>query len=465
MNAINTHYQEHMILERPLQMFALVLAIGAGFLTGAAEEKSVEAKVYPLWDGKEAVAEYAKRVALEPEMSLDLGDGVKMDFVLIPAGKFLMGTPQPESLWIGGGILIGGGTLAFALLAAMVIGMVRRRSFWPQFSLLGLLAFMSAMSVVAHGGVRWREAEQAWANRSPNEMPAHEVTLAQPFYMGKFEVTQKQYEKIIKSNPSEFKGARNPVERVSWIDAQAFCKQMSQKTGRPVRLPSEAEWEYACRAGTRSWFYNGDKDEDLDRVGWYYKNSGNRTHPVGEKKPNAFGLYDMHGNVWEWCEDHWHNNYKGAPADGSAWVDKDPGGGWVVRGGSWDEDPWRCRSAYRRWLAPGDWISDNFGFRVVVAASSPRTSWFYPLHFCPFALLPLGCLEVGMFSTAKFWERRARLTVGGRGDFIPSESEGCRAFRLKCGRGLSPAGSSCFRLAGDNPDVAGRRNRGCPAPP
>jgi formylglycine-generating enzyme required for sulfatase activity len=350
----------------------LVVVMGVAGLICPAEEKPAEKKPYPLWDGNESVADYAKRVKLDPAIALDLGDGVKMDFVLIPAGKFLMGTPQPESFWIGGGILIGGGLLAFALLAAMVIGMVRRRSFWPQFSLLWLMAFMSAMSVVAYGGVRWRQAEQAWANSNPHRMPAHEVTLAQPFYMGKFEVTQEQYEKIAKSNPSRFKGARNPVEGVSWDDAQEFCKQMSQKTGRSVRLPSEAEWEYPCRAGTRSRFYSGDKDEDLDRVGWYCENSGERTHPVGEKEPNAFGLFDMHGNVMEWCEDNWHDNYKGAPADGSAWVDNKPGGDRVVRGGSWNYGHGTCRSAYRSRGSP-EYRNVFIGFRVVLLSSSPRT--------------------------------------------------------------------------------------------
>jgi formylglycine-generating enzyme required for sulfatase activity len=350
---------------------ALVLAMAAVSLAGPAEETPVEAKAYPLWDGKEAVAEYAKRVNLDPAIALDLGDGVKMEFVLIPAGKFVMGTPQPESLWIGRGILIGGGTLVFALLAAMVLGMVRRRSFWPQFSLLWLMAFMSAMSVVSYGGVRWRQAEQAWANSSRYEMPAHEVTLAQPFYMGKFEVTQEQFEKIIKSNPSEYKGARNPVVRVSWDDAQAFCKQMSQKTGRSVRLPSEAEWEYACRAGTSTRFYSGDKDDDLDRIGWYYKNSGGRTHPVGEKEPNVFGLYDMHGNVWEWVEDDSHDDYTGAPTDGSAWIETHRGGGRVLRGGSCYIDAVLCRSAFRYGDEPVYW-SDDRGFRVVLLSSSPR---------------------------------------------------------------------------------------------
>jgi formylglycine-generating enzyme required for sulfatase activity len=351
-------------------ILALPLLLIAAWGDSPAAETPAD-KSYPLWDGKESVPDYAKRVNLDPAIALDLGDGVKVEFVLIPAGKFLMGTPLPESLWIGRGILIGGGTLAVALLAAMGIGMVRRRSFWPQFSLLWLMAFMSAMSVVSYGGVRWRQAEQAWANRSPNEMPAHEVTLAQPFYMGQFEVTQEQYEKIIKSNPSEFEGARNPVECVSWDDAQAFCRQMSQKTGRSVRLPSEAEWEYACRAGTSTRFYSGNEYDDMYRVGWCSKNPGIRTHPVGEKEPNAFNLYDMHGNVWEWVEDDWHDDYTGAPTDGSTWIDTPRRGGRVVRGGSCYYHPRHCRSAFRRRLEPELRIA-YLGFRVVLLFSSPR---------------------------------------------------------------------------------------------
>jgi formylglycine-generating enzyme required for sulfatase activity len=201
-------------------------------------------------------------------------------------------------------------------------------------------------------------------DREDSEGPQREVTISKPFYMGVYAVTQEQYEQVMGKNPSNFKGAENPVENVSWNDAAEFCKKLSQKTGTSVRLPTEAEWEYACRAGSKTRFSYGD-DNDYANLGdyaWYGQNSDNKTHPVGQKKPNAFGLYDMHGNVWEWCSD-WYGAYEDkaqtdptGPASGSARV---------LRGGGWIYDPQVCRSAYR---ARGD--PDNrgsvFGFRVVL---------------------------------------------------------------------------------------------------
>jgi formylglycine-generating enzyme required for sulfatase activity len=144
--------------------------------------------------------------------------------------------------------------------------------------------------------------------------------------MKKFEVTQEQYQQIMGSNPSNFKGAKRPVEKVSWNDAVEFCKKLSQKTRHKYRLPSEAEWEYACRAGTTTPFHFGETitTELTNYDGDYTYASGlkgkyrKQTTEVGTFPPNAFGLYDMHGNVWEWCQDTWHDSYKGAPTDGSA---------------------------------------------------------------------------------------------------------------------------------------------------
>jgi formylglycine-generating enzyme required for sulfatase activity len=195
-------------------------------------------------------------------------------------------------------------------------------------------------------------------NGDNDEKPVHRVTV-RPFLMSKYEVTQAVWEKIMGSNPSYFKGDGNlPVEQVSWNDCQEFCK----KTG--LSLPSEAQWEYACRAGTRTNYYWGDSMDG--EYCWYTDNSGGKTHPVGTRKPNAFGLYDMSGNVWEWCQDEWHSNYQGAPCDASVWETYISGGsGRVFRGGGWSSrSPAHCRSASRTRSAAGRrWGS--LGFRVV----------------------------------------------------------------------------------------------------
>jgi formylglycine-generating enzyme required for sulfatase activity len=217
------------------------------------------------------------------------------------------------------------------------------------------------------------------AERRDNEGPQRTVNIS-PFFIGKYPVTQAQYQALMGNNPSHFKGffksKQLPVEQVSWDDAVEFCRKLSQKTGKTYRLPSEAEWEYACRAGTTTPFYFG-YTITLDLVnydgnhpygsapkGLYRK----QTTDVGSFPPNPFGLYDMHGNVWEWCSDKWHDNYSGAPTDGSSWgtgTDNNR----VQRGGSWDNYAVDCRSAYRlrnsvdfRWRLRG--------FRVAVASVS-----------------------------------------------------------------------------------------------
>ena len=178
------------------------------------------------------------------------------------------------------------------------------------------------------------------------EKPQHQVQV-NSFAIGKYPVTQAQYQAVMGTNPSFFKNnPQNPVENVNWNDAQAFCQKLSQITGKTYRLPTEAEWEYACRAGTTTRYYFGDDANQLEDYAWYDGNSGGKTHPVGQKKPNAWGLYDMSGNVWEWCEDNSHNNYIGAPKDGSAWLTND-NDYHILRGGSWYDDPNSCRSAYR----------------------------------------------------------------------------------------------------------------------
>ncbi|MCX5671055.1 MAG: SUMF1/EgtB/PvdO family nonheme iron enzyme [Planctomycetota bacterium] len=238
----------------------------------------------------------APTAAAPAELTLDLGGGVTMKMVLIPAGKFMMGSPDS-----------------------------------------------------AQGPIDF-------------EVPQHEVILSKPFYMGVTEVTQAQYQAVMGKNPSEFKGATNPVETVSWNDATEFCKKLSEKAGQAVRLPTEAEWEYPCRAGTQTAFSFGDDLSALGDYAWWDGNSDKTTHPVGQKKPNSWGLYDMHGNVWEWCAD-WYGEYPKGPVT-------DPSGpatgygGRVLRGGAWyygGSDYFRC--AFRHCHAPTCRDYFFFGFR------------------------------------------------------------------------------------------------------
>jgi formylglycine-generating enzyme required for sulfatase activity len=191
----------------------------------------------------------------------------------------------------------------------------------------------------------------------------HQVTLTKPYFMGTTLVTQAQYEAIMGNNPSRFKGPTNPVETISWDDAADFCKKLSAKTHQAVRLPTEAEWEYACRAGTKTAFSFGDDETVLGDYAWYADNSGGTTHPVAQKKPNPWGLYDMHGNVWEWCSD-WHDDYPTQAVTDP----QGPGSGAfrIVRGGGYLYNPVNCRSANRGHYAPVD-RGIVCGLRVVAA--------------------------------------------------------------------------------------------------
>ena len=200
-------------------------------------------------------------------------------------------------------------------------------------------------------------------DRKDAEAP-HVVTITQPFYLGVYEVTQVEYEKVMGSNPSKEKSPNLPVDHITWHDAVAFCEKLSATDPKfDYRLPTEAEWEYACRAGTRTRHYWGE-DSDRSQIGDYafYKANGDgKTHEVGQKRPNPWGLYDMNGNVWEWCQD-WM-----APYDPAQKLDpKGPSAGdqKVCRGGCWAYDAARCRSAERN-EAPADSVHPNLGMRVV----------------------------------------------------------------------------------------------------
>ncbi len=239
------------------------------------------------WTGAQTnrvVLEEQKEPRPDELRTLDLGGGVTLDLVSIPAGSFMMGSPENE------------------------------------------------------------------AERYGDEGPQHRVTISSGFWMGKYEVTQEQWQRVMGSNPSNFKGVKNPVEMVRWTEAKDFCGKVGG------RLPTEAEWEYACRAGT-----TGPYAGNLDRIGWYYENSGSTMHPVGQKQANAWGLYDMHGNVWEWCEDGTRTYTSAAQKD----PEGPAGSSRLLRGGGWGDLAGLCRSARRGDIAPAT-RNIIFGFRLVV---------------------------------------------------------------------------------------------------
>jgi formylglycine-generating enzyme required for sulfatase activity len=276
----------------------------------------------PLWDAKESVADYAKRAGIkDTQITLVLDANVTMKLTLIPAGKFLMGSPKTAD--------DGNGVELRQELSVLLGGSDSR---------IGLA----------------------------DEKPQHEVVINRPFYMGVYTVTQAEYDLVMGNSPSAFKGAQNPVEMVSWDDVAGFCKSLSQKARKTVRLPTEAEWEYACRAGSKTPFYYGD-DPNCSRLheyAWYYVNSDSKVHPVGQKKPNSWGLYDMHGNVWQWCSD-WYNEKYYASANKVDPQGPDSGSFRVLRGGWWKGGPLDCRSAVRYGVKPVV-RRDDLGFRVAV---------------------------------------------------------------------------------------------------
>jgi formylglycine-generating enzyme required for sulfatase activity len=243
-----------------------------------------------------------------PTATIDLGNGVKLELIRINPGEFMMGSPESDP------------------------------------------------------------------DRDISEAPAHKVTIGKPFYIGKFEVTQGQWN-VIRGNQSHFKAGDNfPADSVSWNDATAWCLEMSMRHDVHIRLPTESEWEYACRAGTSTPFAFGPKllPEQANFNTGDPNTALGKTAPVGSGKPNAWGLYDMHGNVWEWCEDTLQadNGYEGAPADGSAWIVPANRFNRVRRGGSWSDSPANCRSTVRFGSASSekepDMRNDQVGFRVVV---------------------------------------------------------------------------------------------------
>ncbi|NER81258.1 MAG: SUMF1/EgtB/PvdO family nonheme iron enzyme [Leptolyngbya sp. SIO1D8] len=246
---------------------------------------------------------------LEQDFQVDLGSGIKLEMVFIPGGEFMMGSPDDE------------------------------------------------------------------VDRFESEGPQHQVHVP-AFYIGKYPVTQRQWEVVaqlakvnidLKHKPSHFQGDNRPVESVDWFEAAEFCQRLSQYTRHTYRLPSEAEWEYACRAGTKTPYAFGNH-LSAAQANFYRHYSG--TTKVGRFPANQFGLHDMHGNVYEWCIDHWHGNYAGAPNDTRAWLTGGDDEYFVIRGGSWFHSLWHCRSAYRFNNTPSSRFN-YFGFRVVCVV--PRT--------------------------------------------------------------------------------------------
>ena len=265
------------------------------------------------------------------QVAVDLGDGVKLEMLRIPAGEFLMGSTDEE------------------------------------------VSRLLAEGKKDHD-VQWYFDHVGTGTKAPQ----HRVRITRPFYLGKYLVTQEQWQAVMGDNPSHFKGPRNPVETVNWNDCQAFFDKLNAKTGGrggKFQLPTEAQWEYACRAGSRTRYYFGDDASGLGEYAWYGENyRDGKTHPVGEKKPNAWGLYDMHGNVWEWCAD-WSDGgyYASSPTDDP--TGPSTGSYRVIRGGSWLAAPWECRSLHRNRIEPG-YRSGRLGLRVARVpaeeAGSPR---------------------------------------------------------------------------------------------
>jgi len=293
---------KHLVKWVKVRMLFVAVTIACTFCGNAAESAAVNGNMQEAKAKSDQAQTQVVAAGMVAALTLDLGHSVTMDFVLIRPGSFMMGSENDG-----------------------------------------------------------------------DEKPVRKVSIAKPFYMAKYEVTQAQWESLMGSNPSNFssaggsatggKGGKNPVEQVSWSDCQEFLAKLKDKApGMDVRLPTEAEWEYACRAGSSTGFCYGDAGAGLGDYAWFSGNSGGTTHPVGEKKPNAWGLYDMHGNVWEWCSD-WYGTY-GSTAETDP-VGPSSGSWRVSRGGSWYVEAGSCRSAYRFNYDPGTRYA-SLGLRVVV---------------------------------------------------------------------------------------------------
>jgi len=242
----------------------------------------------------------------------------------------------------------------------------------PAFPRLSLGGNTKLIMVLIPPGEFVMGASPGDPHASPTEGPAHLVTFRMPFYIGRYPVTQAQWQAVMGDAPSKFQGdpAQWPVDSVSWMRCVEFCRRLSELSGSTVRLPSEAEWEYACRAGSASIYAFGDNPSDLESHGWYRDNAGDMSRPVGQKAGNAWRLHDMHGGVDEFCLDAWHADYVRAPADGRPWIDGGDPGRRALRGGSWTDLAEHCRSSHRSYYEP-DIPSENHGLRIVLEIRAP----------------------------------------------------------------------------------------------
>jgi formylglycine-generating enzyme required for sulfatase activity len=272
-------------------------------------------------------------------------------------------------------------SIAFALLVFCVIGFTnagaQKKKPLPdptprKDAILKL--FVEEFVPITPGKDKFPESFQMGTEKGgrDNERPVHKVTFKNSFAIAKYEVTQELYHVVMGENPAKWQGLRNSVEMCDWSDAREFCIKVTKllrdrkriTSEDAIRLPTEAEWEYCCRAGTTTpWSFADIKD--IDKYCWYKVNAPGNDPPVGVKLPNPWGLYDMHGYVWEWCQDHWASSYKNTPADGSAFLDKN-GTDHVVRGGGYSDPAEACRSAYRHFVPRGT-KADTIGFRCVKA--------------------------------------------------------------------------------------------------
>ena len=220
-----------------------------------------------------------------------------------------------------------------------------------------------AMVYVQGGTFTMGATSEQVEDADSDEKPAHSVTL-DGYYIGKYEVTQKLWKAVMGNNPSYFKGDDLPVENVSWNDVQEFLRKLNAMTGKRYRLPTEAEWEFAARGGNSSRGYKYSGSNSLGSVVWYTDNSGSRTHAVGTKSPNELGIYDMSGNVREWCQDWYRDSYYGSSPRNNP---RGPNSGWyrVYRGGSWNFNAWYCRVSIRYYYAPA-YRNNNLGFRLAL---------------------------------------------------------------------------------------------------